>query len=800
MSKFIIIFIVLIFSQSGIAVEIVEDGKAVADIVLSGKAKPGEKTAAKELQRHIEKMSGARLPIVNTPSKNIKNHIFVGESSFTRKLNITLDDVKDDGFKIVSGKTFLVLAGKEIDNYATYAKWPQNRGRQKRWEKYCEHHWRFPPLLSSRDFSNVCGFHLNDGTGTLYAVYYFLEELGMRWYMPVPEIGIVYPKLENISIKTSSLKKEPEFSQRIFVDTSCGKFTNEFLWYKSMKVGTSFNMPIYHSLSGLLLERTSKLKASLPKEYFGKFNGKIDYNIPNLMDHKLQEDFIKYLEFVDKEFPTKYTCIGQPDGWMKIDDTGRLAGWDKITEGPYGRFSDYYWSFLLKIRKQYMEKHPDRKFTVFAYYRTTNPPKIIKKIPENITVAFCQTSLDWALEPSLGIRKEWVAKMPNPNNQLLVWEYYIQHADRFKFPPIPIIFTKFMTENFKALYKEGTGFLVELGWNGIKERLKYKLGLRRPGLMHLMLYLHSRLCWDRNLDIQAVLDEYYKLFFGPAEKEMKEFYEYSEKIWINLKAREIEAIRQQLTKSDVNKYFEILNRAKKKAGNSIYGKRIDFIITEMADLKRLHDKTNRVGPKIVVFKSAETAQINGNLGKTFWRKRPFSFIALRDMITGGLPEHIETNVSFRWLKDNSGLAVAVECIEPKMNKVRADSKERDSASIFSDDFVEIRIESQSGLRPKIVVNPNGVVYDSCITKDVRDLPEFYTVKDISVKKYYDKWTVELIVDAKSIGGSIPTKKFPWGVKVCRQRMAGNVPEYYMLSPSGTSFKDMKYMANIIVAK
>ena len=27
--------------------------------------------------------------------------------------------------------------------------------------------------------------------------------------------------------------------------------------------------------------------------------------------------------------------------------------------------------------------------------------------------------------------------------------------------------------------------------------------MRRPGLNHLMLYLHNRLCWDRNLDIPA---------------------------------------------------------------------------------------------------------------------------------------------------------------------------------------------------------------------------------------------------------------------------------------------------------
>jgi len=69
-----------------------------------------------------------------------------------------------------------------------------------------------------------------------------------------------------------------------------------------------------------------------------------------------------------------------------------------------------------------------------------------------------------------------------------------------------------------------------------------------------------------------------------------------------------------------------------------------------------------------------------------------------------------------------------------------------------------------------------------------------------VKKLDDRWTVEVRVDAKTIDVIRPTPFFPWGVNVCRQRMAGNKPEHYMLSPRGTNFKDTKCMANIFVRK
>ncbi len=40
--------------------------------------------------------------------------------------------------------------------------------------------------------------------------------------------------------------------------------------------------------------------------------------------------------------------------------------------------------------------------------------------------------------------------------------------------------------------------------------------MARPWISHLMLYLHSKLCWNRDLDIRATMDEYFELFYGPA--------------------------------------------------------------------------------------------------------------------------------------------------------------------------------------------------------------------------------------------------------------------------------------------
>ena len=56
-------------------------------------------------------------------------------------------------------------------------------------------------------------------------------------------------------------------------------------------------------------------------------------------------------------------------------------------------------------------------------------------------------------------------------------------------------------------------------------------------------------------------------------------------------------------------------------------------------------------------------------------------------------------------------------------------------------------------------------------------------------------------DANTLLADAPSKFYPWGINVSRQRLAGTAPEYYMLSPSGsTKFKSMESMGNLMLRK
>lgn len=791
-------------------VPLVANGKPVAEIVIAKDATPSVQTAANELQRHLQAMSGAELTIVHSPSSGVPNQVYVGESDATRALGFSLEGIKADGFKIVAADNHVIVAGPQFYNFAkSFSRFLEvpRAERQKTWSELIGRNWRFPPMVDYRDYSEEFGFHTIDGTGTLYGVYALLEQLGMRWYAPIPDLGIVMPEKPTITIAEQNLTAEPEFPVRFFADCRVGtSIPEEFLWYKAMRVGGDRFLPIYHSVSG----PTKIDPETQPQEYYGRVNGKINYHVPRLSSERLRADTAEYLKLVDQFFPgIDYISIGQPDGWPSfIDDKDTAAGWDKFeTRGQWGRFSDYSWDFNINVRDRLLKNHPDKKFSVFAYGITSRIPSTVDKVPDNIVVGFTQGSDSWHLPVrahEAPNRAEWIEAMSSPE-QLIIWEWYLQHATPYNFPPIPVIFTNQMQQSFAGLYDNAMGFMAEVGWNaGNTDPKKENMPvLARPWLSHLMLYLHNKLCWDRKLDIQATLNEYFELFYGPAKAEMKEFFQFAESVWMRPEPRLITVAGGFLKQEDVDRFFEILERAKAKAGDSIYARRIDGIMGEMEPLKLLFEKLKRTGPNLQIKTASEAPVIDGDLTKPFWTAEDpegRGFHVLRDMLTGELPQHVQTRVAFRWINNNSALIIGIECIEPNMSRLVETCKVPDSMGIFADDMVEIRLETAGGIRPFIGINSAGVVLDECITELVEDLPAFYSVGEVAVKKYPDRWTAEIRVDAKPIAGERPTPHYPWGVNICRQRMAGNTPEHYMLSPSGTNFRESKVMGNIFVRK
>lgn len=81
----VFLFAALCMAKLFAAIKLTENGKAAGSIYVAKTAIPAEKTAAKELQIFIEKISGARLPILN--SKQNDTIIIVGQDADLTDIN-----------------------------------------------------------------------------------------------------------------------------------------------------------------------------------------------------------------------------------------------------------------------------------------------------------------------------------------------------------------------------------------------------------------------------------------------------------------------------------------------------------------------------------------------------------------------------------------------------------------------------------------------------------------------------------------------------------------------------------------
>jgi hypothetical protein len=97
------ILLLLLPSVAGAESFLVENGQARAEIVIAEKPSRSTRLAAQELQRYIEKITGAKLLITNNTNGESVTKFFVGRSSHTDKVGVTADGLTDGAYRVVAG-------------------------------------------------------------------------------------------------------------------------------------------------------------------------------------------------------------------------------------------------------------------------------------------------------------------------------------------------------------------------------------------------------------------------------------------------------------------------------------------------------------------------------------------------------------------------------------------------------------------------------------------------------------------------------------------------------------------------
>jgi hypothetical protein len=171
------------------------------------------------------------------------------------------------------------------------------------------------------------------------------------------------------------------------------------------------------------------------------------------------------------------------------------------------------------------------------------------------------------------LRAAWMKKSKNP---ILIFENY-PFTDRGWY--LPAFATHALGETVNATKGISQGEDI---WLTMKPDFD-KIGI---GYNHFMIYFTARMYWGgKDADVDAMFREYCRLFYGPAEHEMRAFFEYGEANWQEM----------EKDKSKGDRVLELFAAAKAKVDSgSVYGRRL-ALIDEF--LKGLRSKSTQLAKK-----------------------------------------------------------------------------------------------------------------------------------------------------------------------------------------------------------
>ncbi|MFA7158628.1 MAG: DUF4838 domain-containing protein [Kiritimatiellia bacterium] len=806
MGKYLLPLLVgLCLVQAGPAADLVKNGKPLSEIIIAEKPARMTRLAASNLQEYVCKMTGAMLPVTNAPSENVPVKIYVGKSKYTDDLKLSTEGLAHGAFRMVSGPGWLALIGPDKD-FVPLEPWThdnKDRARAlKDWDALNPGDYYGFPYSRFYDFYSpgLDAWDMDDG-GTMNAVCEFLRGLGVRWYFP-GELGEIVPKAASIALPAVDETVKPDFAMRRFMYWANNDENR--LW--NMRMGVNCGQELVGSIQTGHGQKWIHMRAEVKQahpDWYAVYGGQraTNHSYSGAPCFSSEGLFKQHLKFVRMMFDVRREpalsldpCDGIGRGGCECD---LCKGKCTPERGWEGSMSDYVWEYVNRVAWELYKSHPDRKVRSGAYSAYLLPPIKIDKLSPNLGLLFCQARCKFNdranRELFLNLRRAWLDKLPS--GEIYIRDYYLHNCPRAGYgqPDIPIYYPRLIAEDLRSLKGVSMGDMIEVYLPGDSQKITWN----PMAVMHLNIYATTRLWWDANQDLDAMLDEYYTLFYGPASREMKAFVEYSEKNW-PLMSTKVEPI---------DKALELLAIARNAAGDTVYGRRIDLVVECLKPLKERREKLalyRKDAPLAFALEcKGVDLKLNGRLDEAFWKEAPE--YELKDIVTSNAPK-FKTAFRVAWGDDKS-IIFWIRCDEADMGNLNVSGKTSEM-NIFENDRIELLLETQTHVYYQIAISAAGAIIDLDRKDSLNTLWSSET--EAVVHKGDNFWSMEVKIPTadmiqggldplKRVGGTRPTATAPWYFNVCRCRPRGAARESSAFSPTGKKrFNEPSKFGELIV--
>lgn len=451
------------------------NGDSEYSIVIDKDAPLSEQYAASELQAWLKEVGGVSLPIVGLDEGEPGKRLVVGYNSIVKDLvpEARIQSPSDDSFTWCSkGGDILFWGGSE--------------------------------------------------RGTLYSVYDFLEDqLGIRWYS---EDATDVPKVEKWSFSGLYNHESPA----LLVRDNCmlaprtnpvfsARLRNNFTRLPGKEPGMTIpgTAEGYWGVHAMADHVPAHKYFKDHPEYFSLYNGKrcpdqLCLSNPDVLKICIESmrkvmrenpDFMIYsMEQLDNLQPCQCECPGCQALINKYGGDSGIMVW-----------------FVNQVADAIKDEFPDKYVGTFAYRYTRHAPTGI--VPrDNVVIRLC--SIECCLlhdfegcgmnQPFMKDLQDWSAIAKN----LYIWDY----ATDFSYYCLPVANLRLIQSKIKDFCDHNAMGMLEQG--------DYQT--RTCELKELRAYLVSKLLWNPDEDVEAIIKEFTDGYYGPAGRYIREYIDYAD--------------------------------------------------------------------------------------------------------------------------------------------------------------------------------------------------------------------------------------------------------------------------------
>jgi hypothetical protein len=448
---------------------LVQQGKSTYSICVSEAASPSERRGAEELQKFVEEMSGARLPIITDAEKPEGDLVLVGNSNLIQKLGLRFpfERLGSEGFVLRTEGNHLVIVG----------------GRQR---------------------------------GTMYGVYTFLEKLGCRWFardlsvIPKKPTLIVEPLDE--TQKPAFEYREPFFTEALDKDWAArNKMNGSFMNLDQSTGGKVAYYPFVHT--AYLMLPPDKYFKDHP-EYYALVDGKrrgeraqLCLTNPNVLRLTIKT----VLEWIEQHPEASIYSVSQNDceGWCECDNCRRVEQEEgDAHSGPILRFVN-------AVAAQVAKRHPEKLIDTLAYWYSEAPPLKVRPLP-TVRIRLCPIGACEAHAYEncgddayfLNNLRAW-SKI---TNQLYIWHYVTNFAHYLlpfpDFDELAADVPMYRKHGVVGIFLEGD---CAEGGGGENAELRS--------------YVMARLLWNTSVGVNGIINEFMNAYYGKAARPMRAYFD-----------------------------------------------------------------------------------------------------------------------------------------------------------------------------------------------------------------------------------------------------------------------------------